>query len=657
MLRIQILTSGVCIVALAAAAGAGTVFEVYNLDDNGPGSLRQAVSDANVNRGADEIHFADGMTGTIKLLSGEIEIMDDVSIMGPGAEQLTISGEKASRIFRIVDVAVSIGHLTVADGRAGGDLVSPVFGADVAYGGGILCDGGNLELSHVTMTGNRARATLTAGGAVACVSGATLSVSHSYFEDNRSLADSVAAGGAIGADDHSTLTVEHSTFVSNRARTLQGFGAFGLATGGAIINGRGCEATISHSYFGENSTRGGDGDAGDSGAGADGGALTNANASYLAEQEAMAYMLVSDCTFVGNRAHTGAAGLDGVGTLSSHGGAIISTGCCGPEGTGDSELVVADSVFIDNGVTGGKGADGSPGHAGHFGGPGVGGAIEAFTDSTLTVTSSIFLNNHATGGLGGDGGDGAEGGTGGDGLGGAISAAQAVSVTLDGNVFYDNQAVGVRGGRGGASADGGQGGEGFGGAVSLITTTAAITDIVCLDNRVLGGKGGKGGANGNGGVGGLADGGAVGAFDGVEMELVGGFFLGNAAIGGRGGRGQASGVDGPGGEAFGGAIELFLEVSAVISDAAFVVNHAHGGDGSSGGNAFGGALSNDEESSSISLFDCVVTFNQAQGGSSEDSGEDGYGVGGGVFNLGILELLGTQILGNQADEFADCFGC
>ena len=40
-------------------------FTVLNLADGGDGSLRQAVLDANALAGADTIHFADGLVGTI----------------------------------------------------------------------------------------------------------------------------------------------------------------------------------------------------------------------------------------------------------------------------------------------------------------------------------------------------------------------------------------------------------------------------------------------------------------------------------------------------------------------------------------------------------------------------------------------------------------
>src|SRR5262245_23811297 len=81
-----------------------STFTVINTLDSGPGSLRQAVLDANdpvLHPGPDTIVFAKGVSGTIKLTSGELLITDSVTINGPGANKLSVSGNNASRIFDI----------------------------------------------------------------------------------------------------------------------------------------------------------------------------------------------------------------------------------------------------------------------------------------------------------------------------------------------------------------------------------------------------------------------------------------------------------------------------------------------------------------------------------------------------------------------------
>ena len=85
-------------------------YHVTNTNDSGTGSLRQAILDANANLGADSVVFVTGLRGTIRLTSGELLITDDLTIQGPGAKQLSVSGNNASRVFEIasgLDVAIS----------------------------------------------------------------------------------------------------------------------------------------------------------------------------------------------------------------------------------------------------------------------------------------------------------------------------------------------------------------------------------------------------------------------------------------------------------------------------------------------------------------------------------------------------------------------
>jgi hypothetical protein len=56
-----------------------STFTVLNLADSGEGSLRQAVLDANALSGADNIAFANGLSGTIALTSGQLAITDGLT--------------------------------------------------------------------------------------------------------------------------------------------------------------------------------------------------------------------------------------------------------------------------------------------------------------------------------------------------------------------------------------------------------------------------------------------------------------------------------------------------------------------------------------------------------------------------------------------------
>ena len=81
------------ILAFTGPLAAAAQFTVTNTNDSGPGSLRQAILDAQAQPDADEILFASTVTGAIKLTGGPLLIdRHRVSITGPGASILTLDG-------------------------------------------------------------------------------------------------------------------------------------------------------------------------------------------------------------------------------------------------------------------------------------------------------------------------------------------------------------------------------------------------------------------------------------------------------------------------------------------------------------------------------------------------------------------------------------
>ena len=94
-------------------------FVVTDLADSGTGSLRDDILMSNAAGGANTITFAPGLSGTITLTSGQLEISDDLTITGPGAASLAISGNNQSRVFQIdASSTVSISSLTIKGGHA-----------------------------------------------------------------------------------------------------------------------------------------------------------------------------------------------------------------------------------------------------------------------------------------------------------------------------------------------------------------------------------------------------------------------------------------------------------------------------------------------------------------------------------------------------------
>ena len=90
-----LLVSGVLFCATIMPARASTI-TVTNTNDNGPGSLRQALRDAH---DGDTVNFA--VTGTILLTSGGLPINKNITISGPDPNQLSVDGSQASLVFGI----------------------------------------------------------------------------------------------------------------------------------------------------------------------------------------------------------------------------------------------------------------------------------------------------------------------------------------------------------------------------------------------------------------------------------------------------------------------------------------------------------------------------------------------------------------------------
>ena len=120
-----------------------TNFVVTNLNDSGPGSLRQAILDANATLGYDTVTFAPGLSGTIILTGGELAITEDVNVIGPASGGITVSGNNASRIFAIDTDMAQLANLTMTAGRS-------------AEGGAVHARIASLDLQNVTFTNNTA---------------------------------------------------------------------------------------------------------------------------------------------------------------------------------------------------------------------------------------------------------------------------------------------------------------------------------------------------------------------------------------------------------------------------------------------------------------------------------------------------------------------
>src|SRR5579884_2133266 len=226
-----------------------SAFTVTNLNDSGPGSLRQAVLAADANPGPDVIHFAPGLGGTIGLTTGQLNVTDDLKIDGPGQDRLAVSGNNASRVFAVSGSGtdVTIRDLAILNGLATGVTATGPLGP-ATLGGGILNDQASLKLAHVTLAGNQASGFIGGGGGVANIGGGSLTIEDSTVAGNVAAGTSVnSPGGGALSDDGSALTVHHSLFVGNQA-----------IDGGAIAVLGGASAAVTDSAFAGNHSRAND---------------------------------------------------------------------------------------------------------------------------------------------------------------------------------------------------------------------------------------------------------------------------------------------------------------------------------------------------------------------------------------------------------------
>lgn len=167
---------------------------VLNNADSGPGSLRAEIAAA---QSGDTIVFAPSLNGqTIALSSGELSITNGVTIQGPGAGELTISGQHASRVFDMTSgQPVVLRGLTISSGHGG-------------FGGGIF-NSGDLTLSQCSIVGGLA----SDGGGV--YNAGTLAASGCTLSGDLAFAD----GGGIYASSQSTTDLTNCTLGGNVAES------------------------------------------------------------------------------------------------------------------------------------------------------------------------------------------------------------------------------------------------------------------------------------------------------------------------------------------------------------------------------------------------------------------------------------------------------
>jgi hypothetical protein len=136
---------------VADAACTCTVDSIMDPTEGGHTTLRDAIISANANAGPDTISFASGLSGQITLANDLPTITQALDIQGPGADQITISGNDANRIFDLDPTPgdpVSISGLTLTGGSAASSSTAAL------RGGAILNETAHLTVSDSTISGN-----------------------------------------------------------------------------------------------------------------------------------------------------------------------------------------------------------------------------------------------------------------------------------------------------------------------------------------------------------------------------------------------------------------------------------------------------------------------------------------------------------------------
>jgi hypothetical protein len=214
---IRIKAAAIClslVCALTIPAHATTII-VTNTNDNGPGSLRQALADANDGDTID----ATAISGVISLTTGQLLVDKSVTINGAGAGLLAVDGNATSSVFQIgTGETVTISDLTIRNGHSG------------SRGGGIDNEGGStVNITNCTVSGNTAGGGEISGFGGGIFNSGTLTIVNSTVSGNATVGISGGGGGIVNSG---TLTIVNSTVSGN------------TATQGAGINNGGDAATV-----------------------------------------------------------------------------------------------------------------------------------------------------------------------------------------------------------------------------------------------------------------------------------------------------------------------------------------------------------------------------------------------------------------------------
>ncbi|MGD9210434.1 MAG: hypothetical protein PVI90_06635 [Desulfobacteraceae bacterium] len=203
--------------------------------DGDPDSLRDAIEQANATAEKDTIKLR---PGTYILDMGQLEIEQDLEIVGSGAKKSIIDGNENDRVFSITtafntDIKVKIEKVTVTNGKVEVQVEDIGEPGVAAYGGGIYNEG-ILTFNDCIITKNIVDG-VAEYGADECGGGGIYNKGNMNINDS-SITENTAGGGMKagggGIFNLGNLNIKNSNINNNIAKE-----AYGSVGGGLVING------------------------------------------------------------------------------------------------------------------------------------------------------------------------------------------------------------------------------------------------------------------------------------------------------------------------------------------------------------------------------------------------------------------------------------
>jgi hypothetical protein len=207
-----------------------TSFTVTTTADGVPGSLRQAIRAANSNPGSDTIvvpadtyKLTIAGTGDDAAATGDLDITDDLTITGGGAQTTVINGGGLDNVFQVIgNIAANFSGLTILNAGGG-----------TSAGVGIQGGQATLNVTACSLTDNPVADIKTASGSVtvadSTVNGATKTSEGvlSTSGGNITVTDGKFSGNSVGINSRGgTVTITDSTLSNN----FDGLTSLGTAT-------------------------------------------------------------------------------------------------------------------------------------------------------------------------------------------------------------------------------------------------------------------------------------------------------------------------------------------------------------------------------------------------------------------------------------------